>query len=359
MDKEKIDDYLCAYFYDKTFKKYYSDLIDSFNNGDYESHFKMEVIKRIYKEINKIKKNYHFDEKSFYSSLKAIIEYFRGQYHYIKEMISSINMKINNNYFKKEIENLNLLIKIHDLDIKLLKKVNMNLLFKYDYELRRKIGNLMAELILSNYFDLLDPIKENDYILYESLILIKKKVAQIEQLEGPEDVLSQYENKMKEHFYNLLTKVNNQIIKDIDNIKINKDRGVFEDNETIIQFHQSNNENNNILEVILINLFFRLRKCFGIIFNQSIHNKTENVNSQIKKEIEKLGMLHKGNINNNNIEIRTKEKEENNLVSHNDKNNILICDTYFEGINNIKNILMLKDNIMKEKNRNILNIFDS
>ena len=196
LDKEKSDNYLCTYFYDKTFKKYYSNLIDSINNGDYESHFKMEVIKRLYKEINRLKKNYYFDENSFYSSLKAIIEYFRGQYHYIKEMISSINMKINNNYFKKEIENLNLLIKIHDLDIKLLKKVNMNLLFKYDYELRRKIGNLMAELIISNYFDLLDPIKENDYILYESLLLIKKKVAQIEQLEGPKDVLSKYENEM-------------------------------------------------------------------------------------------------------------------------------------------------------------------
>ena len=358
LDKEKSDNYLCTYFYDKTFKKYYSNLIDSINNGDYESHFKMEVIKRLYKEINRLKKNYYFDENSFYSSLKAIIEYFRGQYHYIKEMISSINMKINNNYFKKEIENLNLLIKIHDLDIKLLKKVNMNLLFKYDYELRRKIGNLMAELIISNYFDLLDPIKENDYILYESLLLIKKKFAQIEQLEGPEDVLSQYENEMKAHFTNLLTKVNNQIKKDKDIIKINKDKSVFEENETIIQFHQSNNENNNILEAILINLFFRLRKCFGIIFNESIHNKTENVNSQIKEEIEKLGTLHKGNIN-KNIEITTKEKEENNLVSYNDKNNIGICDSYFEGINKIKTILMFDDNIMKEKNKNILNIFES
>ena len=56
LDKEKSDNYLCTYFYDKTFKKYYSNLIDSINNGDYESHFKMEVIKRLYKEINRLKK---------------------------------------------------------------------------------------------------------------------------------------------------------------------------------------------------------------------------------------------------------------------------------------------------------------
>ena len=258
-DNEESENYLCTYFYDKTFKKYYSNLIDSINNGDYESHYKMEVIKELYKKIKRLKKNYDFDESSFYSSLKTTIEYFRGQYHYIKEMLTSINMKINNNYFKEEIENLNLLIKIHDLDIKLLKKINMNLLYKYDYELRRKIGNLFAELILLNYFDLLEPIEENDYILYESLILIKNKIAQIKQLEGPEDVLNQYENKMREHFSNLLSKANDKIKKDMDNIQNNKDKCVLEENETPIQFHQSNNEDNNVLEAILINLFFKLK----------------------------------------------------------------------------------------------------
>ena len=110
----------------------------------------------------------------------------------------------------------------------------------------------------------------------------------------------------------------------------------------------------------MINLFFRLRKCFGIIFNESIHNKTENVNSQIKEEIEKLRALYKENINNNNsIELKTKENEENNFVSQNDKNNIGICDSYFDGINKIKNILKFDDDIMKEKNKNILQIFES
>jgi len=359
-DKEKSENYLCNYFYDKKFKKYYSNLIESINNGDYESHLKMEEIREYYKTINRFNKNYDLNENSFYNSLKEIIEYFRGQYHHIKEMLFSINMKINNAYFKYKIKNLNLIINIHDFDILQLKKICNNFLFTYDYELRRKIGNLLAELILLNYSDLLEPIEENEYILYESLMLIKKKISQIKQLEGPKDILSQYEKKLKEHFSKLLVKANDKIIKDIDNIQINEDKYVFEENETLIQFHQSNNENNNIFEAILINLFFRLRKCFGIIFNESIYNKTENVNSQIKEEIEKLRALYKENINNNNsIELKTKENEENNFVSQNDKNNIGICDSYFDGINKIKNILKFDDNIMKEKNKNILQIFES
>ena len=42
---EKIDNYLCKYFYDRKFKKNYSDLIYLVYNGDYESHHKMEVLK--------------------------------------------------------------------------------------------------------------------------------------------------------------------------------------------------------------------------------------------------------------------------------------------------------------------------
>ena len=339
-NNENIENYLCNYFCDKTFKKNYSNLIDAINNGDYESHFKLEVIKEFYKNIGRFKKSYDLDENSFYSSLKAIIEFFRGQYHYIKEILFSINMKINNNYFKKEIENLNLLIKIYDTDIKLLKNINM-------------------KLILTNYSNLLDPINENDYILYESLILLKKKIAQIKQLEGPEDILSKYEKEMKNHFSDLLLKANDKILTDINNIKNKKENCSFVEYETTIQFHQINNESNNIQEAILINLFFSLRKCFGIMFNNSIHNETENVNSQIKEEIEKLGTFYKGNINNNNNEIKTKEAEENNVDAHNDKIIIGKCDSYFDGINKIKNILKLNDNILKEKNKNILNIFES
>ena len=358
-NEKDINNYRCEYFYDKTFKKNYSNLIESFNDGDYESHFKLEVIREIYINDNKFKQKYDINEKLFYSSLKSIIENFRGKYHYLKEMLFSINLKINNNYNIKKRENLNFLIKIHETDIKLLKKINMHLLYKYDYELRRKIGNLMAELILSKYYHLLEPIEENDYILYESLILIKKKIAQINQLTGPENVLNQYEKKMETHFTNLLNKSNDKILKDINNIQKNTDKNIFVESEATINFHQINNEEKNIKEAVLLNLFFRLKKCFGSIFNDSIHNKTENVNYQIKEEIEKLRTFNLGKCNKNENEIKNKNDKKNAFAPHEIQNNARACGSFFEGINKIKKILNFNGNITIENNKNTLNIFNS
>ena len=84
------------------------------------------------------------------------------QYHYINKYISSINNLINIKYSEKKIENMSFVHKIYGIEIILLKKINMNLLYKDGFQLRRKIWNLIVELIISNYSYLLDPIKETD-----------------------------------------------------------------------------------------------------------------------------------------------------------------------------------------------------
>ena len=85
----------------------------------------------------------------------------------------------------------------------------MNILFKYNYQLRRKTGNLMYELILKNYADQLETIKENNYILMESIIQIRKKIIESNDLEGPEKELQVYKNKLKLKYKELLKLSNN------------------------------------------------------------------------------------------------------------------------------------------------------
>ena len=68
----------------------------------------------------------------------------------------------------------------------------MNLLFKYNYQLRRKIGNLISEMILKNYSDQLENINVNNYILIESIIQIRKKIIESNELEGPEKEFLDY-----------------------------------------------------------------------------------------------------------------------------------------------------------------------
>ena len=354
----KESDYLCKQFGDDEFFEKYSNLIKNVNNGDYEYHFKLEVLKDFYKRKNRYeKKSNRFNDSEFYTSLKGTIDYFRNQYHYANETITIINSNINSNYLNKKIENLKLVLRIYDSDINLLKKINLKLLYKYNFQSRRKIGNLILQLLIYNYWHLLDPIKETDYILFESQLLLKKKISQVQNLSGPDDIKKEYEKKLMHHYSNLLQKTSTKILEEHKNaILENPEKNFFEDEEANLQFHQLTNDSNHIQEAVIINIFYKLRKFFGYIFNESIHNKTEQINAQIKEEIEKLNNF---NIKGNKNEIKEKENKENeniNIINEIKDNK---CISFFKGINEIKNIFNIDANAIKNKYANILKIFDN
>ena len=354
-NNEEESNHLCDYFYDEKFKNSYTFLIESVNNGDYEYHFKMEVLKEFYKNKKRFNNNYDWNDSSFYVSLKRKIDYFRGQYHYIKEIISTINMNININYLKKEKKDLKLLLQVFETDINLLKKMNMSLLYKYDFQFRRKVGNLMAELILLNYTNLLDPIEETDYVIMETLILLKKKLCQLNNLTGPENIKKNYENDLKKHYTSILEKASSKVIQELKNIKKEMpDMNIMKDNDTFIQFHQSNNETDNINEAVVLNLFFRLKADYASILKDSIHNKTEQINSQIKDELEKFK-----NMNLSNGEIELRDNKANESISNNvKKEEKKLCHSYFEKINRIKNNMNIKEDITLSNNENVLKLFE-
>ena len=57
-NNEKPKNHLCKYFYDRKFKKKYSDLIDLvILNWDYESYNKMEELKEYYIKIKRFDEN--------------------------------------------------------------------------------------------------------------------------------------------------------------------------------------------------------------------------------------------------------------------------------------------------------------
>ena len=62
---------------------------------------------------------------------------------------------------------------------------------KHEQELRRKIGNLITEIILKNYSDQII-IEQNNYILMQAIILMQKKIEESKKLEGPKNVLEDY-----------------------------------------------------------------------------------------------------------------------------------------------------------------------
>ena len=319
----------------------------------------MQVLKEFYKKKNRLNIKYDFDDYSFYMALKGKIFYFRSQYHYIEEIISKINMDIKINHLKRENEEWKFLVKVYNTDLNLLKEVSMNLLYKHDFQFRRKIGNLMADLILSNYSNLLDTIEETNYILTESLILLKKKLVQLKELNGPDNIKTQYEKKLKDHYLNILQKLTSKFSTESENIeKKIPDMNLIKEDDSKIQFHQLNNENQGINEAVILNLFFRIKSSFDNIFNHSIHNNTEQINSQIKEELEKFKNTDKSSMNESN---EKKMKESNSIkinINYIDKEESQMCESYFQGINKFRKNLIIKDDITLSQNKSILNLFE-
>ena len=352
-NKEKDSDYVCLYFFSKKFKTEYSELIKGANNGNYEYYFKMNILKSFYTKINRISPKYDWNNFSFFSSLRGKIDFFRSQYHYMKEIISEINKNININYIRKDNENLKFLLKVYETDLNLIKKINMSLLYKIDFQLRRKVGNLFAELLIINNSNLLDEIEETDYIIMETLILLKKKISQIKNLDLPNDKKEKYEKELTTHYESILEKASSKIQKELENVrKESPDTKMIEVNEENIQFHQLNNNNDSINDAVLINLFFRLKANFTSTFNQSIHNKNEEINAQIKDELEKF---KKKNFSDREIEIKNSESKESNSNIKIEENKL--CDSYFKNINNLKLKMNIKDDITLSKNENVLKLF--
>ena len=353
-EKESESNYVCASFYGKKFRTEYSELIKGINDGNYEYYFKMNALKLFYKKMNRISSKHDWDNSSFFSSLKGIINFFRNQYHHMKEIISDINKDIKINYIKKDNENLNLLLKVYETDLNLLKKINMSLLYKFDFQLRRKAANLFAELLILNNTNILDEIEETDYIIMETLILLKKKISLIKNLDGPNDKKEKYEKDLTDNYKLILDKANSKVLKQLENLaKENPYMEIINEDEEKIQFHQLDNENNNINDAVLINLFFRLKASFASIFNQSIHNETEKINAQIKDELKKF---KKANLSHREIEIKNGQDEESN--SKINIEDIRLCDSYLKKIKNLKNKMNIKTDITLSKNENILKLFE-
>ena len=69
--------------------------------------------------------------------------------------------------------------------------------------------------------------------------------------------------------------------------KIQKGELEFDENDMDVEIQINSKNENDLNDVVLLNLFLVLKKKYGIVFNDSIHNKTDIVNLQIMDEIKK------------------------------------------------------------------------
>lgn len=355
LNKEKEEEILCDSFYDDEFKKIYSDLIDQTNNGNYEYHHNLKVLEKFYKNKNKCNAGFNLCENFFIISLKSQIYNFKNIFCTLKLNLLKINTKFRINYLNKEISNLKLLVNHHDFDIHLLKQINMNLLFKYNYQLRRKTGNLIYDVILKNYSDQLETIKENNYILMESIIQIRKKIIESNELEGPEKELRDYQNKLKIKYEELLKLSNDKISSQLEKFEENDFKWDLLDDDDDVDIRIKPNNNDYSKEVTVLNLFFIIKQKYGMIFNDTIHNHTEIVNIQLIDEIKKIN--ENPSNGNDHVKINGNQINGNNKIDIkiNNKENKK-CTHCYKIFNELKDYFGLDKNCLLEENKNIIEL---
>ena len=69
----------------------------------------------------------------------------------------------------KRIKELQTLVKKLDFDLELLKKYAIDLDYRVDFEQRRRIGNLLAEKILSLFPNNIEPMKKMNFFFHYQL----------------------------------------------------------------------------------------------------------------------------------------------------------------------------------------------
>ena len=188
------------------------------------------------------------------------------------------------------------------LDFELLQNFVLIIDYRVDYELRRKLGNIIGAKLVNEYQNKIDKFKLTEYLLTLSIEDIESKLRQIQtKLKSDpnnEELTSKF-NLIKDKYKEALTKMEDLAQKKLNNnIANNKDKD----------------------EAVLLNIFFAIKKRISEFFNNNIHNKQVLLNQIAKETIDRYE-------NKQQEEEDLKVKEENeNSQNTTDKNSNKIND---------------------------------
>ena len=345
---------MCKSYGDSEFIGIYNKLLFHAQKGNIKYFHRLSEIKKLYAAEKRLGDNPLFFIKAGYiNSVLSFITEAKTKIYKIIDLVNSNDYKyLTLNYFET-INRLQIKINIFELKIKSIKNSIIDINNKLDFELRRKIGNLILDQIFNEYFNNLESIQKTEYILALSIENIEEK---INILNKKKEIGQENKNLglLKNHLNKALSLLNQITSNKIEKINTNNfDISNFIKNNVNIQFKNNNNEKNEIHKAIILNLFLILRKILNEIMNDSIHNETIELNSLVKEEISKLEKLKE----NDNFKIsnthNSNGKNTNNINNNklNNNNYINIIDNDNSNLNN-KNNIEIDKNIIDENNNN-------
>ena len=176
------------------FNKYYSVLLSKVNSG---------VIKyfHLLGDIEKMNENLEeplIFKNCYYTSLKSNIGDLKNLLYSLKLILDSNATNLMLTEYIKETNYLKLKIEVSNFCLELLKNSSIKMNYKLDFEMRRKMGNVIGQLLLKNFHENLVEIKPTERLIALSSEKIKEKI--IKNKSSPK------KNKNNSDLLNLKTK---------------------------------------------------------------------------------------------------------------------------------------------------------
>ena len=264
--------------------------------------------------------------------LSVMIMDIKTNFSFYKDILDSSQFSLYFSEFANIYEDILLNFKTLEYKFDILKDITFEINYKLDFEIRRKASNLIVKEIINKYHDNLYNLNVTNYRLTYSLNNIKKKIKEINEKKIDDENLKK---ELEQSFIKCEKQIIDNANKEIENFEFNN----FEKENNDIIFINKDDSENEKKKVILLNLFYLLRKDLNNRFNYYIHNETHKINS----------VLENDNLQNKKEKEKKKEKNDNkNTEKENNKNNIL-CKEKLKIINQINN------NITTKKKKSTIN----
>lgn len=310
LDNIDINSFLCKEYGSFDFENNYNNFLIKVYNGNINAYHILNKIIENYKiKYGKNIYNKFILQQSYIASLNnqkdkiineinfAAIKYDLSETNFIlSDCARMINcLKLKNNFF--------------EFCLQLIKMITLKLNYKLDFELRRKVGNIIAKILLRNFNENLKETKKTKKIFALSSEELKKRMNDVTPIKFNKKnrITNQKYISLKNKYKTSLQMLSDEIQKELSNMEKNDLKLVEKEKANIIRFKNLNNNPEEINKATICNLFFFIKWKLGDKFNKQIHNITHSIASILANEIISL--------ENNKKEETGKEKNEDNKTT--------------------------------------------
>lgn len=330
------------------FQDQFFNLIFFVETGNIRAFHKLEQIKKIYQKNKRPILSMNPTKRAYLISLNNLINEKKNELLLLSNVLLNENAQYCLLETIEKVRELQTLVIKLNLDLELLIKYTISLNYRVDYEQRRKIGNLIADKMLTLFPENIETIKINEYLLGLAIESIETKINKLNNLKenGEKEKLEELKNKYNKGL-KLLNNLTSTKLEKINKTDYDITKFIFD--KTSIQFINKKNDPNN-KKAIILNLYFIIRKLINESMNKSIHNETVKINYIIKEEISEFEKKEK-NVNPNQEILKKEERKDNNVRNTNFKKLNKTCPK--NEIVNIMNKIEFKP-IALEKDENLL-----